>query len=344
MRSLIALITVFLVAAAPAAAQEKPAQCAGIAATDPAGDQVYHVPQVQEPTPQEAPPAADITGAYFTASGGVVRANLMVADLDQSYPPPATGVRYTIYYRAGGKGYYVRLILGAEGSEPAWTNGTYEDSTLADGKPGTGEIFPGKDGVISFIVPASRGGTPGLAWSDVWSASSTLVPQSSSSSDYLPDGSASADGPRFKYSGKTCDGAGGPQPTPNPQATPAPSPGGGSGGGASGGGTGGSAAGVQPGDAVKLTISAKPTKLKAKKIRRKAVFTLTSNEALTSVTARFKKGRKAFGSGKLAKLDKKGRLTVKIRGKARKGKYTLVLSGRRANGATGTASIKITVR
>ena len=341
-RALLGAFVALLAAAAPAAAQDKPTPCTGMAASDEPGDQVYHVPQVQEPTPQAAPTAADLTGAFFTTSAdGVVRANLVVSDLDTNYPDPATGVRYSIYYKAAGKAWYVRLILN--GDEPTWSYGSYEDNTVSEIGAIKGDVFPGKDGVISFIVPAAAGGTPGTAWTEIWSATSTLVPGSSSSSDYLPDGSSSATGPRFKYSGAKCPGTDGAAPPPSGggggTTPPPPSSGGGTPPPSSGGGSG-----AQPSEAVQLRITAKPTRLKAKKIKKKVVFTLTSNETLTGVTGKLVLGRKRIASGRLAKLDKQGRITLKVRGRARKGAYTLVLTGRRPNGATGTVSIRITVK
>jgi hypothetical protein len=352
-RALAGVLLTLLLTAGPAAAQSpKPTPCTGMAATDPAGDQVYHTPRVHEPTPQEAPPATDLTGLFVTTTpDGAVRANLAISDLDTDFPEPATALRYSIYYKAGGKGYYLRLLLEREKS--TWTYGTEaDDGALTEAGSVKGELHAGKDGVLSFIVPRTAGGAPGTPWTEVWSAVSVILPREGSSADYMPDGAAGSaleEGPRFEYNGAKCPDSGTTPPpggggTTPPSAGDTTPPSGGGGGGTTPPSGGGGASIPQTEAFQPLRITANPTRLRAKKVKRKAVFTLSSGEDLTNVTARFLKGRKAVGTGKLAKLPRKGKLSVKVKRKLKKGRYTLAVTARRANGQTGTVRIKITVR
>ena len=90
-----------------------------------------------------------------------------------------------------------------------------------------------------------------------------------------------------------------------------------------------------------ITSSAKASKSKTK-AGKSLSFKLQSTEEVTGLKATFKKGSTSYGSGKLAKLNGKGTLKVKLKKALKKGSYKLKLTGTTAGGArSATYAVKV---
>ena len=105
--------------------------------------------------------------------------------------------------------------------------------------------------------------------------------------------------------------------------------------------------------AEKLALKVKAPKIKAKTVnqkknRRKGLkFKLTGNA--TRLKAVLKTGTnplkgKVVAAGKLSKVKRKGTLKLKIKSKLKKGKYTLYITGRNANGKAAEGALTVRVR
>ena len=133
---------------------------------------------------------------------------------------------------------------------------------------------------------------------------------------------ASAEMPAFLNAG------GSTQPAPAPAPAPAP---------------------TQPASAPQLTVSApKASARKTAKSRKYTVTASTSGGALTQVQGRLLKGRKALGTGKLARLEGTAKLVLKLSKKTakklRKGTYTVTVTGVDASNQRVTTTVKATLK
>jgi hypothetical protein len=324
--------------AAPAAsAADKPVPCSGkLLVTDPAGDQKVGFIGLVE-SPMAAGPNTDYTGLFIN-NNGKVTANLVISDLSTKVPADATAIVYRMNFDVGDAAYYVQAIIDSAGTV-TYTYGNLDTATAVKDGDTTGALFEGKDGVITIDMPATHGGKPGTKLAGINAFSAYVRGRANTQTDEAPDENGEA-----AYNGAPCPGG-----------TTAPSAGGGgsTGGGSTGGGStgGGSTQPPAPGPSstatAPLKIKAAPARLKLAKARKakKLTFKLSSQEDLTNVAAAFKQGQKVLGSGKLARLARTGKLTLRLKGKLKKkGSYTLVLTGRRADGSTGTVQLKISVR
>ena len=96
---------------------------------------------------------------------------------------------------------------------------------------------------------------------------------------------------------------------------------------------------AQPAPAAKLT--AKAGKASARKLakKRKLTVKLATTSPLTKLAAVLRKGKKVVAKGKLARLEKSGKLVLRFaKRKLKKGKYTLVVQGTDAQGRTVSAT------
>lgn len=108
--------------------------------------------------------------------------------------------------------------------------------------------------------------------------------------------------------------------------------------------------GDQPGPAQpaqpspKLTVKAAKASAKKLSKSRKLSVALTTTGPLTKLTAVLRKGKATVAKGSLAKLDSKGRLTLKFaKKKLKKGTYALTVQGLDAQNRTVTAQAKVKV-
>ena len=323
-----ATATAALVAASPAAAAEKPTPCTGkLLVTDPAGDAfVGFVGLVETPVP--AGPNVDLRGIFVNSRDGRVTLNVVVDNLDKTVGQGATANIYRLNYDVGDQSNYLQARVDSAGV--TYTYGHSETSGLVKDGDGKGAFYEGKDGVIEMEVPATHGGKPGTKWAGASLFSAYVRGGVNTQADEAPD-----EGGEFIYNGAQCPAtAPAPAPVTTAPGTPTPPPGSGP--------TGTSTTPTGP-----LRISARPTVLKARKVRRarRVGFTLRPSEAMTNLVITLKKGSKKLGTAKLATLQGAKTVPVKLRRRGlAKGRYTLVVTARRGNGSTGTATFRVRVK
>ncbi|HEY2983151.1 MAG TPA: hypothetical protein VGJ38_03285, partial [Jatrophihabitantaceae bacterium] len=112
----------------------------------------------------------DLTGVFMNYRPDkdgkpVLTANLQIASLDKTLPPPSDsqgGLWYYVVYNVDGTVWFVRAALPPSGGDPEYAYGTI-DATGVYTTVGTttGAFFEGADGVVQIDVPAEAGGTPG---------------------------------------------------------------------------------------------------------------------------------------------------------------------------------------
>ena len=330
-----AALAAALLAAPAALAADKPVPCNGKPlGTDPAGDAfVGFVGLVESPVP--AGPNTDFTSVFINSADGKVTVNYSIADLSTTVPPDATSIGYRMNYEVGAVTNYLQVSIDSAGTV-AYSYGHSETSGLVKDGDTTGALFEGKEGVMSIVVPPTHGGKTGAKMAGIDIFSAYVRGRVNTQTDQMPDGDA-----ELAYNGAEC-----PKGATPPPASP-PSGGGSDGGsGSSGGGSTPPPSSPPPASATApLKVTATPTKLKLKKIKKakKATFSLSSSEELTNVAVAFQKGSKTIGSKRLAKLSSKAKVALKLKGKLKKGAYRLVVTGRRADGSTGSVVIKIRV-
>ncbi|HVL97334.1 MAG TPA: hypothetical protein VM266_15875, partial [Solirubrobacteraceae bacterium] len=328
--ALAGLLAAAALAVAPAGAQEAvpvPTSCAGVTFTDPAGDQELQLAGPTGPIKlgHKPPENTDLLSGFFRyvpdANGNnVLTANLVVSNLDTKVDPGSSGGTWYFYFKVGDATRSVSANLDTAG------NWTYVYGTLGGSSgPGnntdgdtTGKVYPGKEGVISIVVPVNAMGLANKSLTTPYGSSRVayrtpvglgLVP----TADDGPDDRA---GKTFRVTPCAEEG------TPTPTGTgdgggDAGGGGGGDTGGGSGGG-GGGGTGTNPpssGGAAALDLKVTAGKLSAKKIKRKRAiaFKVTAGERISDLAASLKRGGKTVGTGKLASVGPgKGTLKVKI--------------------------------
>ena len=327
-RSALALAAASAVAlvSAPAALAQAPTPCTPVT-SDPTGDQSYGLAGNQSGIP--AAETVDITGLYFhRAAGGKTTANAVIANLSKTVPAGSAGLVYRFFYTAAGTDYFLEVDVATDGTV-SYTYGHIETTLVSDGDS-TGQFIEGPNGVVSIEIPATHGGKSGVKFSDAYLLTAYSMGAFISSTDFAPDG----DG-RIAWNGNEC---GGTAPAPTPGTTPAPTP----------PPSSGPAAAPKPAAAQgPLQVSIRPAAIKARKLKktRKLALNVSSKEQLTNVVFTLKKGKASVGSGKLAQLANAGKVTLKLKKKGlKKGAYALVVTARRADGSTGTVTLKFRVR
>jgi len=328
------------VAALPAAAAEKPVPCDGVLqAKDAAGDQTVGFAGNQSPF--AASENTDITGLFFVRqASGATTANFLMANLSKAPPPGSIGLVYRLYYAQAGIKQRLQADVDPTGTVTMTTATADENGLYATDGDVTGQFIEGKDGVISFDIPATAGAKTGVKFTDAYGFSAYDEGAVIAAADFAPDG----DG-RVTWNGATCGSAPAPAPAPaptGPGGTPpvAPPP---SGGPAPTGNDNRPVTTTGP-----LNVRVSPTSFKARKLKRarKLTLKLSSKEDIKELTAKLttKKGA-TVGSGKLATVPAgpTTKLVLKIK-RLKKGTYTLLLSGKRPDGSTGTVSVKLRVK
>ncbi len=172
----------------PATAQgpDKPVPgCAGQSFSDPRGD------QVDDPLGlgfgSKGADNVDVTGGFFRFDGGVVTANIQVANLTMDLPPLAMGINYFMYFTAGGA---LRFVSAESNGETVTYNfGTLNRSTglfTTDGQT-RGALFPGADGLIQIVVPEGAGGKAGQTLASPYAEADSQTLLLVSPADRAPD-------------------------------------------------------------------------------------------------------------------------------------------------------------
>jgi hypothetical protein len=320
----LAIAAVAALVAVPAFADPaKPTPCDGkYVVNDPAGDQGFSEEGQQVfATPENT----DVLGYFYTVDGDKVMANIVVSNLDTA--PMFYATRYRAYQTVGGVVHYVQALVDSSGATYSYGEelvlpGAGSTSYTNDGDT-TGTLFEGANGIIQIVLPPDFGGKVGTA----------LGATSATAGELAAPVPEEAMLPPFYFQGDTAPDASADGPTVHPQPCAAVE-------------AGGPAAGGQLGTTTP-TIAVKAAAVSAKKASKKksVSFTLSSSEALTSVTAKLKKGSKIVASGKLASLSDSGTIKLKLKQKKlKKGSYTLAVAAKRSSGESFSATLKVKVK
>jgi hypothetical protein len=320
----------------PAGAQSaaKPAAgCAGNAFVDSRGDGVGQI---------EATANLDILSGFFlydAAKGDKgTTANIVIDNLDETVPPGATGIVWSMVWEYGGTNRFVRALIDFSGG-PYYEYGTYLDPGPSVENPlplgrfsregnTEGAMIPGKDGVVSLVVPAAVGGKPGEQLTKPYAQASEsvqLLPGSvaaptrglSTAQDSAPNEAPERTGTAFQVAPCPAETAPGVSPTTNVSA---------------------------PTSSAALPVKVLTKRKKGVKKGKTLPVKLRASEQVTKLVAQLRKGKSVYGKGKLARLSGNGTLKVKISKKLKKGSYTLDLAGSDASGAHRLTAAKITIR
>jgi hypothetical protein len=287
--------------------------CSGLVFTDPAGDQ--GIPQGSVPI-IPAPDNLDITGVFFRYDSDPdaktpVTANIRVANLDKSLPLASNAASWYVEWTVASTIYYVKADLDSAGAV-VYDYGVDDPTTgLTSSGATTGKLFEGKDGIVQIRVPqAGTKAVDGGRLTQTLAHTSATLPGLLVFADNAPDS-----GSGKSYTVAQCPGgaAAGNDTGTTPASTTLP---------------------------VKLlTSSAKAAKGKKGK---SLSFKLQSTEQVTGLKGTLKKGSTTYGAGKLASLNGKGTLKVKLKKALKKGSFKLQLSGTTAGGARkATFTVKV---
>ena len=315
----------------------KPAvACYGQYFTDKKGDQASEAPGAQG----DARENLDFTGAFFKYDASKAEQastlNIQIANLSKTIPNGATATSWYVATGAADGDQWVRALTDFTGVV-SYEYGHFtivgpQTQSLRDGAT-QGNFFEGPDGVIQLVLPADGLGKPGT----------TVKPLSFTAYEarqVLPGASPTPAKGGLLYEVDTAAGkgthvvgapcpAGGAPAAPAPSTTtttttPAPQP-------------GASNTGPLP-----VTVSTKS--VKAKSVKKSLKLKLKSSEAITQLGVQLVKGKKVFGTGKLASLNGAGTVTLKIKGKVKKGTYRLDLVGTDGKGARRLAAAALKVK
>jgi hypothetical protein len=315
-------------AGSPAQAALPAPGCAGLAFSDEKGD----VPAFAGPTATNL----DVTDGYFTTdAAGKVTATMKVADMSLTPPPPATAVSWYMTWMVKDVTYYVSMETDLTGTQ-TFETGTYGPNAAGTGNSYTptgeakGTVTEGPDGGIAWEVPKAAQGQVGKVLSAPAGQSFQLVQNGLGGGVLLFGDETDPEGGTAYEVGK-CEGLGGGAPpaggnTPPPTGTPttAPTPG-----------------SPQPAPKLPITLKTKTVKLKKGRLTVK----LNAADAVTEVSVRVRKGKKAFGTGRTASIAKGETKAIKVKAKkAKKGSYLLDVTARLSDGRLASGGFKLRVK
>lgn len=323
---LLGLAALALAAVVPAGAQSPQPRC-GIAFTDPAGDHNGAAGDLDSGDVN-----LDILEGWFDydpAKGDKgLTANIRLAELSTRMPAGGSGAVWNVVWEAGGATRFVRAIVDFSGG-PYYEYGSF-DGSLPLGRyvyEGTteGSMTEGKNGVLSIVVPAAAGGSPGTSLQTPFATaalSRQVIPGSvpaptrglSSVVDTAPDGGApGTGGTSFAVA-----------PCAPPAAAPLPK----------------AAAGA--GAAAKLPVRLLTSSVKRAAKGKRVTLRLRASEPVSRLGAQLRRGKAVYAKGTRARLDGAGTLALKLSRKLTPGRYTLRLTGRTAGGTrSSTATVRV---
>lgn len=344
-------LTAAVFVAGPASADPKPAPCAGLLYTDPAGD------TNDDPSGNGAPTGpvgdqADITGVFLNHAPGaggksVLTANLQINNLTETIPSDAGGGLY--YYFTYTLADDVQHYVDARHTSSGWSYyfghieiigfiGAYTN----DGQT-TGSQVLGKDGVVSVVVPDAVGGTLGTTLKATGASVDILYAGDDASgwqshADSAPDKSSDAKDVVVTAcpAGSTpAPGGGGTTPTPTPTPTSTPTPSGSGGGGSAPPSSGGGGTPPSSGGNAGNAPATKPLPFKVTKVlgtsKKGLKLKVKAGQAISDLLVQI---RKAGGKGPVvatikAPSLKKGTSTLKLKKskKIKKGSYSVLATG-----------------
>jgi hypothetical protein len=336
----LAAVLALPVASAPAADPIPTPDCHGISITDKQGDSINSLDNANAGSPSSDLIAGWIT--YDGTSAEKAQANIQVDNLTVGeVDPPYVAVSWELAFSTPAGPRYVRAYEDVSGSvkynwgEPRAV--TDDQTAPRVGGDTTGKLFPGKGGVIQIDMPLKElGATPGSTLKGLalevrqWASLPAAVPSTGLplfSPAPIYDTAAGKSYILGPCGATPAPGAPGGPPAPAPSTTTTAPP------------------TAQPAAFdVKVTVP----KLSAKKLAKAKKFTIKLKGNATGLTAVVRKGAdragKALGSGKLATLKGSGKLTLKLKGKLKKGSYVLSVTGKNAQGQTAEGAVKITVK
>ena len=317
--TLVLLLTAIGATVAAAAGNPVPG-CAGIAGKDAAGDQTANQ--------QKTPDNTDIKELFFRNDNGVVTANVKLADVNKTVPSPYTSINLYVLWQY------------ADPANPTTTNGYVEWGVTSDGTEnfeyGTlggnsftrlgdtkGQIFEGKDGIVSIEIPAAAipadKKLPGP-----YADARVGISEPLTGRGIVSRADSSTAGKTYNAAG-CVDGASAPTPTP-PSTTPPPSA---------------TPPAQPPAQPQPAPVTINVTKARAK--GRVVSVSLRSSEDLTALTGTLKKGSRTLGRGRLARLARTGTVKIKLKKKLKKGSYSFAVAAKDASGrnVSGTFKIKL---
>jgi hypothetical protein len=336
MTRLLALLTIFAALAVPASAAD-PAptpDCHGINVTDKKGDSANSLE-----TSQTGSPSSDLIAGFLTynPASGKAAANIQVDNLTAGeVDAPYDAISWEFSFSVDGKApRYVRAYQDVSGmvkynwGEPRAV--TDDQTTPRAGGTTTGALFPGANGIIHIDIPlADIGIKPGA----VLKGLAMEVRQWASLPAAVPNTSAPLYSPAPVYDDAAGKGSFtvGPCTQPAPVAVPGTP----------------SEPVATPAAPATLDVKVTVPKLKAAKLRKGRKVALKLKGTASGISAALHKGStpdgKVVATGKLASLKGSGKLSLKLKAKLAKGKYTLTLAGRNADGRAAAGSLAVRVR
>lgn len=276
--------------------------CNGVAYVDEVGDATTPTPGLalgsQGPAPQ-----LDIVQSFLTTKEGITRANLVIDDLTKEIAGAGSSNEYYAYFTDdAGTVRYVNAIVLGDGSV-TYEQGTQDGNLNTTAGATEGQMFEGKNGVVSIVIPDSIGAVgsnlKALSTSTVLGYDAVAV-RSLPQSDAAPDNDADAK----NFVAQACT------------APPAPAP------------------------AVRTSLPVVPVgSMSARKLSLK----LRAGSPVTKLVANVKRGKKVVASGKLSKLSGTKTLNLTRKSSLKKGSYRLELSGVDASGAKLKAAYRLKV-
>lgn len=335
---LAALSLVLIPGSSPAQSDTKPASCGDeLAFKDPANDRGTTDGNVQGAGVATTDSSEILRGflKYDAAKGAdALTYNVVVKDLKAEVPTGATSLSWVSYYRTPDDTlHFVRAIADFTGAI-VYEYGNFTPNPLGLVLSGlslyegdtTGKLFEGPEGVVQIVIPAAHApvGTKLATLYSTTTQGRTLPtafpPQVSRGLSVIVD-TAPDDAP------ETAPGTYTVAPCAVVPVVPGP-------------GSVGTPTGSAP--TLPITLVTKSAKAAKKKSKSKTLsLKLKSSEQITNIAAQLLKGKKVAGTGKLAKLNGTGTLKLKLKGKLKKGSYTLNLVGNRSSGERATAAFKL---
>lgn len=287
--------------------------CAGLAFSDPSGDQV-------DPF-GTAPANLDVTGGFFKYDGTTTTANIRIANLSQDVPAYATGLDWYFVYTVGSTTYYVDASVDFTGVT-SFGYGTY-DSTNGYVETDTmpGKFFEGPNGIIQLAVPSAvKGGEGNVLRSPYVDATESYsVPGVGGFVQTADNGPDSLSG--HTYTVGSCEAGEIAPPT-----------------GRAGNHT----------STLRIRLLSKRARAARARKGRTLALRLRSTERITHLAARIVSGSAVhptvYGTGRLTRIDGRATLRVRLRRSLRHGTYRLDLTGVKRRGQRGSRSLHLAVR
>lgn len=287
-----------------------------------------------DPVATPGPAEVEIEAAWVDAGGPKPSVNIQIADLTGSVPPPATSITYDATYSFGtGTTNFVRAFVDFAGMvvyEYGHTEPLGPSTRYAYDGDIEGELFTGPHGVVRMVLPADAGGKAGSVLKGIVAETqlgrTTVVPGAVNQSPSRGLSFQTDDASIGSVTIGDCAAApsgGGSDSTPTPAAPPA---------------SGGSS------QAAPAPVTLVTKKIKRAKRKKAVKVKLRTAEPLTKVAVRLSKGKKVYGTGKLARLTKTGTVRFKLKRTIKKGTYAFDVAGTDGDGRRRIASLKLKVR